>query len=146
MPYDAWQAFICPYKLYETFFFVRTKKQDLDKKTRLLEPWLWPAGRPAQAAQKAESGLSKVFIFDRFYKVFDMAEYHVVYSEKPNAFLIIFEANLRVGLQNDQNSTGFIRYLDQLFSMLQNGLGPMLFDISQSRKTPSTFSENPNAF
>ena len=62
-----------------------------------------------------------------FIRFFDMAECHVVYSEKPNAFLIIFGAILRFGLQNEQNSTGFIRYFDQLFSMLQNGLGPMLF-------------------
>ena len=56
-----------------------------------------------------------------------MAETYVVYSEKPNAFLIILEAILRFGLQNDQNSTGFIRYFDQLFRVLQNGLGVMLF-------------------
>ena len=52
---------------------------------------------------------------------------HVVYSENPNAFLMILEAILRFGLQNEWNSTGFIRYFDQLFSMLQNALGPMLF-------------------
>ena len=55
-----------------------------------------------------------------------MAECHVVYSEKPNAFLIILEAILRFGLQNDQISTGFIRS-DRLFSALENALGPMLF-------------------
>ncbi len=62
-----------------------------------------------------------------FIRYFVMAECHVVYSEKPNAFLIILEVILRFGLQNDQNSTGFIRYFDQLFSMPQNALGPMLF-------------------
>ena len=52
------------------------------------------------------------------------------FSEKPNVYLIILEAILRFGLQNDQNSTGFIRNSDQLFSMPQNAstnLGPMLF-------------------
>ena len=53
---------------------------------------------------------------------------------------------MRFGLQNDPNSTGFIRYFDQLFWMLQNALGPMFFDILQSRTTPSTFTEKPNAF
>ena len=62
-----------------------------------------------------------------FIRFFDMAECHVVYSEKPNAFLIISEAILRFGLQNNQKSIGFIRYFDQLFPMLQNALGPMLF-------------------
>ena len=62
-----------------------------------------------------------------FIRFCDMAGRHVVYSEKPNAFLIILGAILRFGLQNNQNSTGFIRYFDQLFSTLQNGLGPMLF-------------------
>ena len=62
-----------------------------------------------------------------FIRYFVMAECHVVYSEKPNAFLIILEAILRFGFQNDWNSTGFIRYSDQLFPMLQNALGPMLF-------------------
>ena len=56
-----------------------------------------------------------------------MAQGHATFTEKPNAFLIIFGAILRFWLQNDQNSTGFIRYFDQLFPMLQNGLGPMLF-------------------
>ena len=62
-----------------------------------------------------------------FIRFSDTAECHVVYSENPNAFLIILEAILRFGLQTDQNSTGFIRYFDQLFSMPQNALGPMLF-------------------
>ena len=56
-----------------------------------------------------------------------MARTYVVYSEKPNAFLIIVEAILRFGLQNDSNSTGFIGYFEQLFRMLQIALGPMLF-------------------
>ena len=58
------------------------------------------------------------------------------FSGKPNAFLIISDAILRFGLQNDQNSTGFIRYFDQLFPMLQNDLGPMLFDILHSPEPP----------
>ena len=62
-----------------------------------------------------------------FIRFFDRAGCRVVYSEKPNAFLIILDAFLRLGLQNDQSSTGFIRYFDQLFCMLQNDLGPMLF-------------------
>ena len=53
-----------------TFFFVRPKTKGLDKNKRSRAPWVWLAGRAAQAVQKAESGLSKVFIFDRFYKVF----------------------------------------------------------------------------
>ena len=56
-----------------------------------------------------------------------MAECHVRFIYKPNAFLIILEAILRFGLQNDQYSTGFIRYFDPLFWMLQNALGLMLF-------------------
>ena len=59
-----------------------------------------------------------------------MAGCHVVDSGKPNAFFDHFEPILRFGLQNDQNSTGFIRYSDQLFPMLQNALGPMLLQHS----------------
>ncbi len=44
-------------------------------------------------------GLPKLLIFDRFYKVFDMAGCHVIHSEKPNAFLIIFDVILRFGLE-----------------------------------------------
>ena len=62
-----------------------------------------------------------------FIRFFDMAECHVVYSEKPNAFLIILEAFLRFGLQNHQNSTGFIRYFDQPFWKLQNVVLLMVF-------------------
>ncbi len=75
-----------------------------------------------------------------------MVKCHVVYSEKPNAFLIIFEAILRFGLQNDQISTGFIRYSDQHLWLLQNFVLVKVFDVLQSRKTASGFSENPNAF
>ena len=76
-----------------------------------------------------------------------MAKSHVTFSEKPNAFLIILGAILRFGPQIHQNSTGFIRYFEQLFWMLQIALGPMLFfEISQSRQSSSTFSGNPNAF
>ena len=62
-----------------------------------------------------------------FIRFCDMMKCHVVYSEKPNAFLMMLEAILRFGLQNDQNSSGFIRYFDQRFSTLGNALGPMLF-------------------
>ncbi len=55
-----------------------------------------------------------------FIRFFDMAETHVVHSEKPNDFLIILEAFLRFGLENHQSSTGFIRYFDVLFWMFQN--------------------------
>ena len=72
-------------------------------------------------------GVQKHQFSTGFIRFFNMVKCHVVYSEKPNAFLIILEAILRFGLQNDQNSTGFIRYFDQLFSTLQNALGPMLF-------------------
>ena len=62
-----------------------------------------------------------------FIRFSDTAGCRVVYSENPNAFLIILDAILRLGLQNNQNSTGFIRYFDQLFSTPGNALGPMLF-------------------
>ena len=75
-----------------------------------------------------------------------MAECHVPFSDKPNAFLIILEAFLRIWLQNHQISTGFIRYFDQLFGILQNTVLLTVFDVFQNRKTASRFSENPNAF
>ena len=57
----------------------------------------------------------------------DMAECHVVYSEKPNAILFILDAFLRFGPQIHQSSTDFIMYSEQHFSVLQDALGPMLF-------------------
>ena len=86
----------------------------------------WPAG-PLRPSRRPKVGSQKSSFSTGFIRFFDMAECHVVYSGKPNAFLIIVDSILRFGLQNEQNSTGFIRYFDQLFSMLQNGLGPMLF-------------------
>ena len=56
-----------------------------------------------------------------------MVECHVEFIYKRNAFLIILETILRFGPQINQNSTGFIRYFYLPFSMLQNVLGPMLF-------------------
>ena len=64
-----------------------------------------------------------------------MAETHVVHSEKHNAFLIILEAFLRFGHQNDQNSTGFIRYFDALFWMLQNVVLLTVFHVSEMQET-----------
>ena len=64
---------------------------------------------------------------------------------KTQRFSIILGAvSLRFGLHNDPDSTGCIRYFDQLFSMLRNARGPIISNISRSRKTPSTFSGKPN--
>ena len=49
------------------FLFEQKKKVCTKKRSR--EPWVGPAGRPAQAVQKAESGLSKYPISTGFYKV-----------------------------------------------------------------------------
>ena len=57
-------------------------------------------------------------------------------SEKPDAF-DHFGGHFAFWDPEDQNSTCFIRYFDQLFSMLQNGLGPMLFQ---------HFAKSKNAF
>ena len=75
-----------------------------------------------------------------------MAETYVVYSEKPNAFLIILETILRFGFENDPNSPGFIRYFDQLPCILQNVVLPTVFDVFQCRETVSFYSGKPNAF
>ena len=56
-----------------------------------------------------------------------MAECHVGYSEKPNAFLIILEAISQKGTQKYQETTGFIRFSDMA-------------------KSHVTFTENPIAF
>ena len=56
--------------------------------------------------------------------------------------LIILGAILRVESKITKIGQVFIRYFDQYFWMLQNALGPMLFDILPSRKTHSTFSKN----
>ena len=85
------------------------------------------AGPPAQAGGPARRrlGLAEMAppnssFSTGFIRFFDMAECHVRFIYKPNAFLIILESILRFWLQNHQNSTGFIRYVDQLFWMLQN--------------------------
>ncbi len=85
---------------------------------------------PLRLSIKPQVGPQKSSFSTGFIRLFDMAECHVVYSEKPNAFLIILEAILRFGLENYPNSTGFIRYFEQLFRRLQIALGPMLFQHS----------------
>ena len=75
-----------------------------------------------------------------------MAESHGVYSEKPNAFWMLFGAKTRKWLQKYQSTTGFIRYFEQLFSKLQNVVLLTVFDVLQYRKTASSFSGKPNAF
>ncbi len=70
---------------------------------------VWPQkglGRPARPLRltiKPQVGTQKPSFSIGVIRFFDMAECHVVYSEKPNAFLIklILDAILRFGLQND---------------------------------------------
>ena len=76
----------------------------------------------------------------------DSAAQRLRFTEKPNAFLMNLVAILQNWLQNYQDSTGFIRYSDQLSRMCKNSLTPLVFDDLQSRKTSSTFTEKPNAF
>ena len=49
-----------------------------------------------------------------------MADNHVIYSEKPNAFWMLFEANFTFWPKFYQFSIGFIRYFDGLFWKPQN--------------------------
>ena len=50
-----------------------------------------------------------------FIRFCDMADHHVIYSEKPCRFWMILEAICAVGLKNHPFSIGFIRYFDRLF-------------------------------
>ena len=59
-------------------------------------------------------------VFVGFIRFSDMAECHVGFIYKRNAFSIIFEAILRFWLQKSSFSTGFIRYFHRLFRVLQN--------------------------
>ncbi len=118
----------CTINGYMRPFFWSTKKRENDIKKR--KPGIGgSAGRPARSGRP--QGRKWALQIPHFPQVFirfaDMSTRHVRFIYKPNAFLIILEAILRFGPQNDQYSTGFIRYFDQLFSMLQNDLGPMLF-------------------
>ena len=67
----------------------------------------------------AARGPLRNHVLTRFYKVSRHGETPCDFEWKPNAFLMILEAVLRFWLQNDHNSTGFIRYSHQLFWMLQ---------------------------
>ena len=49
-----------------------------------------------------------------------MAERHVIYSEKPNAFWMILEPLFRKWLGNDQFEQGFIRVFATRFCISQN--------------------------
>ena len=53
-----------------------------------------------------------------------------------------FEVILRFGLGNHQGTTGFIRYFNQLFRMLQNVVLLKGFDVLQSHEMLSRFTEN----
>ena len=75
-----------------------------------------------------------------------MVDCHVRFIYKPNAFLMILEPILRFWLQNHQNSTGFIRYFDQLFRMLQNALGPIRFWSFAKSSNAINFYWKHNAF
>ncbi len=45
-----------------------------------------------------------------------------------------------------QETTGFIRYFDQLFRQVEKAVLPMLFYVLQGRETTSFYSEKRNAF
>ena len=69
----------------------------------------------------SEVWASKISAFSTgFIRFFDMAECHVRYIYKPNAFLIILEAFLRFWLENHQFETGFIRVLHKPIWLLRN--------------------------
>ena len=55
-----------------------------------------------------------------FIRFFDTAERHVIYSEKPNAFLMILESIFRKWPGNDQFEQGFIRVFATRFCISQN--------------------------
>ena len=55
-----------------------------------------------------------------FIRFFDTAERHVIYSEKPNAFLMILESLFRKCLANDHFEQGFIRVFATRFCVLKN--------------------------
>ncbi len=57
-----------------------------------------------------------------------------------------FRFRIAILTRNQQSSTCFIKYFSQLLWMLQNTVLLKVFDVLQSRKTASSFSENPNAF
>ena len=107
----------------------------------------------------------KWYQFDRFYKVFrstfldapkcsranvfDISQSRKTQSTftgKPNASLTLLRAISRKDPQKYKWTTGFIRYFDQPFWTPRNVVLPTFFDVWQSRKTPSTFTEKPNAF
>ena len=67
-----------------------------------------------------ENGTQKSSFSTGFIRFFDMAECHVRFIYKPNAFLIILEAFLRFWLGNHQFETGFIRVLHKQNWLLRN--------------------------
>ena len=103
--------------------------------------------------------------FNRFYKVFWSTFFDAPKCSRTNAFSTFREVVKRHQLlvknlmlfwsfqipfcdfdSKWSEFDRFIRYFDQLFCMLRNGLRQCFFDIWRSRETPSTFSEKPNAF
>ncbi len=85
---------------------------------------------PAGLSRSSDGGLlasQKSSFSTGFIRVCDLARCHVSFIYKHHAFLIILGPILWFGLKIHQNSSGFIRYFDQLFLTLQNALGPMLF-------------------
>ena len=60
--------------------------------------------------------------------------------------MILFEVIWQKGQRKSQRTTGFIRYFDQLFGMLQIVVLLIVFDVLQSREMQLTFSGNPIAF
>ena len=55
-----------------------------------------------------------------FIRFFDTAERHVIYSERPNAFLMKIHPIFEFSLQKSQSSTGFIRVFAMRFCALEN--------------------------
>ena len=64
--------------------------------------------------------LLRNLVFIGFIRFFDMAEGHVRFIYKRNAFLIILEAFLGFGLKKSSFSTGFIRVFATRFWLLRN--------------------------
>ena len=55
-------------------------------------------------------------------------------SEIPNAFLIIFEAQMQKGYRNPQFSTVFIRFPERRFALPQNHIFLMVYMLFATRE------------
>ena len=129
---NAFLVFRHPPKTHMGPPLMKMKDEDLMKPSSMKAACRLPfLHRVRRGGHKRASCHSKVFIFDRFYKVFRHVGNAMPEPSLGNAFLMILEPLFRKLPGNDQFEQGFIRVFATRFCILENNVFHWFYKVSR---------------